>query len=68
MMSCFRCEVAENCALLGYYAASQFYSTVGPPIIFPTTMGQDISCLLYLSLPFLLFFFVIMQLPSSVLQ
>ena len=27
-----------------YYAASQFCSTVGPPIVFPTTVGQDISC------------------------
>jgi len=44
MMSCFRCEVAENHALLGYYAASQFSSTVEPPTGFPAAMGQDISC------------------------
>jgi len=38
-MSCFRCEIAENCALLGYYTASQFCSTVGPPTGFPTTIS-----------------------------
>ena len=58
MMSGFCCEVAENCTVLGYYAASQFHSTVGPSTEYsPPPWARTAFFLFYLSLPFFLFHF-----------